>query len=302
MNAMNAMQVIEPRWWTKNNDGNDYTANTVSCGLCFRGCNIRHGRAGKCGVRFNEAGTLVSPFLGRFCACAVDPIEKKPLYHWRSGSFIYSLGSVGCTMDCPFCQNHRIAFPTEDLHGNLLSNPAISPLELVKNIKALGLNSIAFTYNEPTLQAEYICDASPIFHENNIAVVLVTNGAMSSDVTYDFASCVDAANIDLKAFNSETYRRIGGNLETVQENIGTFLNANVHVELTNLVVPGLNDNIDEFSDMVDWIASISPEIPLHITRYFPSRSYNKAPTDLMLLSSFAAIAKSKLKHVHLGNV
>ena len=284
---------MKSKWWNKNDN------DTVSCGLCFRGCVISQGRAGKCGVRINEAGNLISPFLGNFCACAVDPIEKKPLYHWRQGSFIYSLGSVGCTMDCPFCQNHRIAFPSK---YNTISFFEISPLELVKNIKSLNLNSVAFTYNEPTLQAEYICEAAPLLRENNIAIVLVTNGAMSNDVANELVKSVDAANIDLKAFNPETYLRIGGNLEAVKENIKTFISAGVHVELTNLVVPKLNDNIDEFANMIDWIASVSSEIPLHITRYFPARNYKSPQTDLTLLNSFASIAKSKLKHVHLGNV
>lgn len=132
---------MKARWWKKNYD-------SVSCGLCFRGCVIQQGKAGKCGVRFNENGILISPYLGRFCACAVDPVEKKPLYHWNSGSFIYSLGSIGCTMDCPFCQNHQIAFPARILYEK---SSELSVHELIRNIKGLGLNLAAFTYNEPTL-------------------------------------------------------------------------------------------------------------------------------------------------------
>ena len=286
---------MKARWWKKNDD-------SVSCGLCFRGCTIQQGMAGKCGVRLNEDGILISPYLGRFCACAVDPVEKKPLYHWNTGSFIYSLGSIGCTMDCPFCQNHRIAFPVKNLFEE---NVELSVHELIKIVKDLGLNLAAFTYNEPTLQAEYICEAVTALHEAGISLALVTNGAMSREATTDLLSCLDktdAANIDIKAFTSENYKKLGGNLDAVKENIKLFTAAGIHVELTNLVVTGFNDKIEEFSDMVDWIASISSEIPLHVTRYFPARNYYEIPTDLETLSRFASIAGEKLRHVHIGNV
>lgn len=289
---------MNAHWWTKND-------NSISCSLCFRGCNITPGNSGKCGVRFNENGTLVSPWLGRFCACAVDPVEKKPLFHWNPGSFIYSLGSVGCTMDCPFCQNHRIARPDKNVYDKFSSVPEILPHELAENVKGLGLNLVAFTYNEPSLQAEYICEAVPVLHEAGIAVALVTNGAMSHEVTADLLKCLgknDAANIDIKAFNPDTYRKIGGDIETVKSNIKTFIGAGIHVELTNLIVPGLNDDAEEFSDMVRWVASISPEIPLHITRYFPARFFHEPPTSRDFLYLLASNAMKILKHVHIGNV
>ena len=290
--------MMQARWWKKN-------ADTVSCNLCFRGCNIKQGCSGKCGVRLNENGILISPCLGKFCTCAVDPVEKKPLFHWNSGSFIYSLGSVGCTMDCPFCQNHHIAFPAGNLYEKTLKTPELAVSELIRNIKELGLNSVAFTYNEPSLQAEYICEAAPELHEAGIAVALVTNGAMSHEVTRNLISCLnenDAANIDIKAFNYETYKKLGGDLNTVKENIKSFITAGIHVELTNLVVTGLNDDPKEFFDMTDWIVSISDEIPIHVTRYFPARNYHEPPTDREILYSFASIARDKLKYVHIGNI
>lgn len=280
------------RWWKRNNDGG------VSCSLCFRGCKIEDGGSGACGVRFNENGVLISPHLGKFCACAVDPIEKKPLYHWRPGTFIYSLGSLGCTMNCPFCQNHRIARPEKLIP----LTQEITPYELVRNVKSLGLNSVAFTYNEPALQAEYICYSAPLLHENGIAIVLVTNGAMLNEAASELISCIDAANIDIKAFNDEAYTILGGNLETVKNNIKAFIQAGIHTELTHLVVPGINDNIDSFAEMADWIADISGDVPLHISRYFPARNYHEPPTKLEILYSMASIAKRKLKYVHLGNI
>lgn len=285
-------------WWKKNGD-------IISCNLCFRKCNIRQGCSGKCGVRFNENGTLISPFLGKFCAFAIDPVEKKPLFHWNSGSFIYSLGSVGCTMDCPFCQNYHIAFPSRNLYDRTAGIPELDVHELVMNVKESGLNSVAFTYNEPTLQAEYICEAVPVLHEAGISAALVTNGAMSSESAADILSCLDendAANIDIKAFSKENYNKLGGDFETVKGNIEAFVSAGIHVELTNLVVTGLNDNPEEFSAMTDWIASVSNKIPLHVTRYFPARNYHESSTGIEILRSFASIAKGKLKYVHMGNI
>ena len=291
---------MKARWWKENNYSND---GFISCGLCFRGCKIRQGMSGKCGVRFNENGILISPYLGRFCARAVDPVEKKPLYHWNLGKLIYSLGSIGCTMDCPFCQNHRIAFPVKDSSYEKIAKLPVN--DLIRNVKELGLNLVAFTYNEPTLQAEYICEAATALHEAGISIALVTNGAMSYEATADLLSCfdkTDAANIDIKAFSHENYKKLGDNLATVKENIKSFVAAGIHVELTNLAVTGLNDNVEEFSDMVDWIASISSEIPLHVTRYFPARNYYERATNIDLLYSLASIAKRKLRHVHVGNV
>ncbi len=285
--------VLKAYWWIENN-------KTVSCNLCFRKCTIEPG---KCGVRYNENGTLVSSWLGRFCTAAVDPVEKKPLFHWKSGSFIYSLGSISCTMDCPFCQNHRIARPSRKL--NPASIPYISPYELVGKIKGLGLNSVAFTYNEPSLQAEYICKVAPVLHDNGIDIALVTNGVMSHESATDLLSRLkekDTANIDVKAFNPEKYSKLGENLKTVKNNIRLFAEAGVHIELTNLVVPVLNDVVKEFTAMVNWIASISHEIPLHITRYFFARVYTEPPIDISILNSFASIAREKLKNVHIGNV
>jgi pyruvate formate lyase activating enzyme len=208
-------------------------------------------------------------------------------------------------MDCPFCQNHHIAFPTRDLYDKTIETPELSAHKLIMNINALGLNSVAFTYNEPTLQAEYICEVAPALHEAGISVALVTNGTMSHEAVADLLSCLDktdAANIDIKAFNHEIYKKLGGNLDIVKGNIKAFIAAGIHVELTNLVVTGLNDKVEEFTAMIDWIVSVSSEIPLHVTRYFPARNYHERPTSIETLYSFASIAKKKLKYVHIGNV
>ena len=277
-------------------------ANAALCRLCFHACCIPAGKSGYCRVRTYDGRALLSPYLGRFCSAAIDPIEKKPLYHWRPGTFIYSLGSVGCNMRCPFCQNHGIAQPDFSSPGRLPGLTELPPETLAAKVRELRLDSVAYTYNEPALQAEYILKAAPLLQEAGIATVLVSNGMFSKTLLRDLAPWVAAANIDLKSFNAKVYAGMGGSLETVMATVPFLLEAGVHVELTNLVVPGLTDSAEEFAAMVEWIASLSPDIPFHISRYFPANKYREPPTPLPLLQRFGAVAKDKLRHVHIGNV
>lgn len=276
--------------------------SAVRCRLCFRRCTIAEGAAGVCGVRFNDGGALVSPWLGRFCASAVDPVEKKPFMRWQPGTFIYSLGGFGCTMNCPFCQNHAIAKPDAQYLRRFESVPFTPPESLVESAASRGLRSAAFTYNEPTLQAEYILESSPLLREAGIETALVTNGMMSDDAARDLMPLIAAANVDVKTFDEERYQKLGGSLSAVTANIETWVNGGVHVEITCLIVPGISDDADGFAAVIARIAEISPEIPLHITRYFPARNYSAPPTDISLMRSFADIARARLKHVQLGNV
>ena len=286
---------VAPQWWTRREGG------AVRCSLCFRGCTLAPGATGFCGVRANRGGALVSPWLGRFCARAVDPVEKKPLALWRPGTRIYSLGSAGCTLAGPFGQNHEIAHPErpEALFQRTIS---LTPEALVQEVRSLGLPSVAFTYNEPTLQAEYVLEAAPLLRESGIAVVLVTNGAMDPQVAAELLPWTDAANVDLKAFDAERYRRLGGSLDAVKANIAAWVRGGVHVELTHLVVPGLVDPGEGFDAMTDWIASLSPSLPLHLSRCFPAWRHAAPPTDPELLHTLADRARRKLRHVLLGNV
>lgn len=288
---------LAPRWWKKETDGEDSVA---SCNLCIHACTIAAGKWGYCRARAYDGTFLVSPYLGRFSSVAVDPIEKKPLYHWRPGTFILSLGSLGCTMRCPFCQNHSIAQAGPQGHERPLT--AISPETLLTKSRELGLSSVAYTYNEPALQAEYIINAAPLLHEAGIATVLVSNGMYSEALLNDITPHVDAANIDLKTFTPQTYNKLGGSLETVKRSIRHFHEQGVHVEVTTLVVPGVSDDPASFAEEVDWLASVSPEIPLHISRYRPAHKFTAPPTDISLLQRFASLAQTRLNHVHIGNV
>ena len=286
------MMAIPTRWWQKE-------VEKTRCVLCFHHCLLALGERGHCGVRVATESGIASPILGQFSSCAVDPIEKKPLYHWRPGSSILSLGSIGCNMRCPFCQNHLIAQP--DPAGNV-PLVEITPHALVQKAKQLKLNAVAYTYNEPTLQAEYILEAAKHLKEEEIATVLVSNGMFSPQSLSDLIPYIDAANIDVKTFNPTTYAALGGSLATVKTNVAQLLDAGVHVELTTLVVPRISDSIKEFEGLIGWIADLSPGIPLHISRYFPAYHHTAPPTDIALMKEFRSIARQKLRHVHVGNV
>ena len=270
-----------------------------TCGLCFRGCRLKAGQWGACRVRQGGAEGLESPFLGRFSALAIDPIEKKPLHYWRPGTKIFSLGSLGCTMACPFCQNHRLAVFSRSLSSPLIP---LSPADLAREVRRHDLSAVAYTYNEPTLAAEYILKAAPILKDQGAATVLVTNGLMSPSALAALIPWVAAANVDVKTFNPETYHRLGGNLAAVQATAAALLAGNVHLELTVLVVPGLSDNPEEFSGLIDWVAGLDRNLPLHLSRYFPAHRYRAPATDPNLLRRFRDMAAGRLTRVSLGNM
>lgn len=283
-------------WWRGERDAGGRMA--ARCGLCHRGCLISPGSAGACGVRVClRDGTLDSPYLGRFAACAIDPIEKKPFRRWQPGTRIYSVGGLGCNATCGFCQNHLLAHPE-----TLRTARQCSPESLLRQIERAGLSAIAYTYHEPTLQAEFILAAAPLFRERGIATAMVTNGLFSEMLCTELGHWVDAANVDVKTFAADNYRQIGGNRDVVVANVERLIASGVHVEITNLVVPGFSDDRDEFAAMVDWIAQMSPKIPLHIARYFPAHRYTAPPTSIALLERFFRIAVQKLDIVYLGNV
>lgn len=280
---------MEAHHWVPEGDG-------VRCTLCFHRCYLTRGARGLCGARKEEGGRLVSPFLGRFPSVAVDPIEKKPLYHWRPGSRILSLGGLGCNLDCPFCQNDSLSHPL-----GWIASPFLEPEELVALAEAGGEGAVAFTYNEPLIHPEYLLEAGRQLHRRGIRVVWITNGTIEPEPLEEILGEVDAANVDLKAFTQEGYRSLGGDLESVLRTLRRMREAGVHLEVTHLVVPGLNDDPTDFSGLVDWLADLSPRIPLHLSRYFPRRKATAPATSLRTLEGFRDIAEKRLKHVYLGN-
>ena len=272
-----------------------------TCNVCHRGCSLSEGEIGACKGRLFLDGEIKSRNYGVLTSLALDPIEKKPLRRFFPGSNILSLGSFGCNMFCGFCQNHDISrsdgrdLETREYTPREILSIAMRAREEDNNI------GVAFTYNEPLIGFEFVRDTARLISEAKMKNVVVTNGCISLSVLSEIAPNIDAMNIDLKSFNDETYKKLGGDLDTVKLFIKNAAKSS-HIELTTLIVPNLNDSKDEMENEAQWIASIDRDIPLHITRYFPRYKFVSPPTDIEILKTLAEIAKSHLKYVYIGNV
>ena len=268
----------------------------ISCLLCPHHCLIAEGKTGRCLVRRQREGKLIAEGYGRISLLGMDPVEKKPLYHFHPGSWILSAGSHGCNMRCAFCQNSAIS-------QNRAVTQFYEPRELLQVARRQPRNlGLAFTYNEPLINMEYLLDTAPLFKDRGLKTVLVTNGLVCAEPLNALLPLVDALNIDVKGFSEDYYRKLGGDLPTVQQTVAAAA-GRCHVEVTTLVVPGENDGVQEMEALTEWLAAISPEIPLHLNRFFPNyHMQNKPPTPLETLNILAAIARRRLRHVHIGNV
>ena len=239
---------------------------------------------------------------GALTAIALDPIEKKPLARFMPGKRILSVGGFGCNMSCSFCQNHDISQVGID---GAFRIEKMSPSDLRDFASELAVSDnnagIAYTYNEPLITYEYVLDTARLVKQAGLVNVLVTNGNISRDILDEVLPYIDAMNIDLKVFSDKGYRSLGGDFETVKNFIKTAAAAS-HVEVTTLIVPGLNDIEEEMEEEAAWLAGTNPDITLHITRYFPQYRMTAPPTDIGLMSRLQDIASSYLKHVFLGNV
>ncbi|TYT20976.1 AmmeMemoRadiSam system radical SAM enzyme [Dictyoglomus thermophilum] len=271
----------------------------VQCLLCPHHCIIAPGKRGICGVRENIEGTLYSLVYGKASSIALDPIEKKPLYHFYPGSAILSIGTVGCNFKCPFCQNWSISQVTpEDIFLEEVDKDLLLGLAL-KN----GSIGISYTYNEPFIWYEFVLDVAKYFKENNLKNVLVTNGFVEVEPFLEMAPYIDAMNIDIKSINEEFYRNLcKGSLKNVKKIIEIAYSKGIHIELTNLIIPGYNDSKEEIIALIDYVASISPDIPLHFTRYFPAYKFTVPPTPIEILRFAYKEARKKLNFVYLGNI
>ncbi|MCL2492926.1 MAG: AmmeMemoRadiSam system radical SAM enzyme [Clostridiales bacterium] len=282
------------------------------CGLCPHACRIAPGGIGFCRARGVPAGgkhgeeekraeAVVSLSYGKLTSIALDPIEKKPLYHFYPGSKILSVGSFGCNLRCPWCQNYSIsAAGPADAETRETEPEALA--DLAERYAEQGNIGVAFTYNEPLIGFEYVRDTSQILKARGLKSVLVTNGFATPSYFEELLPLIDAMNIDLKSVNPDFYTEIGGDLDIVLENI-RLAAARCHIELTCLLMDGENDSEGEMSQMTDFIAAVSPEIPLHISRFFPRyQRTDREPTQMETLRKFEKIARRKLKYVYLGNV
>lgn len=271
----------------------------VQCHVCPHNCKIKPGEKGRCQVRVNDNGILEAHNYGQVGAFALDPIEKKPLFHFYPGSKILSLGTYGCNFSCGFCQNWQLVKKM----GELVS---LSPHEVVSRAKAFldkGNIGLAYTYSEPLMWYEFVLETAELAHLEGLKNVLVTNGFINREPFLLLVPFIDALNIDLKAFSQKYYRDVcGGRIEPVLE-IAKLAQKHAHVEITTLLVPGLNDSPQEIEELSQWIAdNLGEDTPLHLSRYFPNYQLNLPPTPMENMRKAQEIAAQRLKNVHLGNV
>ncbi|MDP6671339.1 MAG: AmmeMemoRadiSam system radical SAM enzyme [archaeon] len=275
----------------------------VQCGLCRRSCVIPDNGAGQCGARKNVGGKLYSLVYGKTITSSIDPIEKKPLFHFRPGTQCLGVSTFGCNFFCKHCQNWEIS--QQRTESAIAEVPFASPEEIVKQTLAAGVEGIAYTYTEPTIFAEYALDTMKIARENGLYNVWVSNGYMSKECADTISPFLDAINIDLKG-DARFYKEVCGNakIDFVKENISLFYKKKVHLEVTNLIVPGFNDSENDFKEVSDFIKSIDKNIPLHFTRFSPLyKMSHLVPTDIEKLHAAEKIAKEVgLKYVYIGNV
>ncbi|MFH1782256.1 MAG: AmmeMemoRadiSam system radical SAM enzyme [Candidatus Omnitrophota bacterium] len=277
--------------------------DTVECGLCRHNCKILSGKFGICGVRKNVYGKLHTFAYGEVIASHIDPIEKKPLYHFLPGSSSFSIATIGCNFKCSYCQNWQISqssFKDMDASGY-----SLSPEEIVREAKKNNCKSISYTYTEPTIFFEYALDTARLAKKEGIKNIFVTNGYMSSDALKMISPYLDACNVDLKSFREDFYKNMcGASLKGVLDSIRLMKELSIWVEVTTLLVTGQNDSNEELRDITNFITSVGKEIPWHISRFHPDYKYIEGiPTPVETLREAREIGeKAGLRYIYLGNV
>jgi pyruvate formate lyase activating enzyme len=284
------MDKIEARYYEKLAD------NHVQCRLCPLECHIAPSKQGICAIRTNEYGTLYATEYGRTVALNIDPIEKKPLYHFKPGSAILSVGPNGCNLSCVFCQNWTISQAKAGVRY-------VSPVNLVRLSLANKSVGAAFTYTEPLIWYEYLLDSARLLHDSGLAAVLVSNAYINAAPARELFPFINAINFDLKSIRPEFYRTsCKGKLDDVKRTIEIALELDVHLELTNLLITGLNDSDEDIVDLISYVASLDSKIPLHFSRYFPHYKLDSPPTPEERLEFAYRAAKEKLNYVYVGNI
>jgi pyruvate formate lyase activating enzyme len=273
--------------------------NKAECLLCPHNCRIEDGKTGICGVRKNTGGRIELQTYGVLSACSLDPVEKKPLYHFFPGYNILSAGSYGCNMRCDFCQNFSIS-----QRGFEEKKSIITPEDLVKTAMDARRNiGLAFTYNEPVIWFEYMRDAAILAKSHGMHTAMISNGYVNSEPLGEILTFIDAFNIDLKSFNNTFYRKLtGSTLEPVKRTLKKITESGKHLEITTLIIPGQNDDEKEMELETEWIArELGKNVPLHLSRYFPMHRRNDPVTPDETLGRLLKIASGKLSYVYVGN-
>ncbi len=286
----------EAQWYFPLND------ETLQCRLCPHNCILKEGKSGICRVRFNQEGKLLTQVYGFVSAINFDPIEKKPLYHFYPGSTILSIGTYGCNLRCFFCQNCGISQTAAEPE---LPRSNYTPDQIIQMaLKRPGNIGIAFTYNEPVIWYEYMYDIARLAKKAGLKTVMVTNGFVNKEPLEALLEYIDAFSVDLKAFNEEFYAKVtSSQLEPVKQTLKQISLAGKHLEVVNLVIPGLNDNETAFSAMAKWIATeLGRETVLHISRYFPNYKLTTEATPVSSIRNLKRLAEKELSYVYTGNM
>lgn len=275
------------------------------CAVCCHHCRLKEGQYGLCHARRCEDGKIVPAGYGELTALALDPIEKKPLARFMPGRRILSVGSFGCNLRCPFCQNWEISLAGMKGERFMPRTRHMEPEELCSlavSLKTSGNAGVAYTYNEPLMEWEYVRDTARLVHEKGMVNVLVSNGMVERSVLSEILPFIDAMNIDLKSFSKETYRDVlGGDRDMVLRFIEHAAPA-CHMEITTLIVPGMNDSEEEMREISGWIAEhVGEDTVLHVSRYFPRHNFHRKATDVGTVYRLAEIARERLRYVYTGN-
>ena len=273
----------------------------AECPICPHRCQLAEGQIGFCRARQCLNGTVVPINYGKFTSLALDPIEKKPLYHFYPRHYILSIGSFGCNLRCPFCQNYGISMAGQnDVEHDNITPAELTNLALKLANEPAGNLGVAFTYNEPLISYEFVRDCCILLKQAGLKTVLVSNGHINPEPLTALLPLIDAMNIDLKGFSQAYYDYVGGNFECVKNTISTVYDK-CHLEVTTLIVPTKNDDIALMEAEAEWLAALSSDIPLHISRYFPRYKSDIAATPVETIYKLRDAAQKYLHHVHVGN-
>jgi len=288
----------EAMFWESEGEGR------VRCGLCRFRCRIGEGHRGVCGVRENRGGTLYTLVYGRSIADNVDPVEKKPLFHYHPGSLTFSISTVGCNFRCLHCQNHQISQWPHEHDG--IAGEKLEPEEIVRRARALGCRSIAYTYTEPTIYFEYAYETARLAKADGLGNIFVSNGYITPEALATIAPYLDAANIDLKGYTEEFYRSVtGAHLDGVLETLRDYRRHDIWLEVTTLLIPGRNDDDEQLRGIAAFIADeLGPQTPWHVTAFYPTyRLQDAPPTPAASLHRARKIGYAAgLQYVYSGNL